>query len=170
MNRALAPDLVAPCGMNCGICKAYLAYSRGVPYRKGEVSHCNGCLVRNKNCAFVKRDCQKLRKKQIRFCYECSDMPCKNLAKIDKLYRARYGMSMVENQEMIREKGMDEFLRSQLEKYRCSSCGDTISVHDGKCYTCGYQGDKPKGSNPKWRWIPNRKQSAVDENYRYSRG
>ncbi len=84
-------------------------------------------------------------------------MPCKQLAKIDALYIARYGMSMVENQKMMKEKGMDEFLKSQTEKYKCPKCGDIISVHDGKCYACGFQGEKPKGPNPKHRWEPNRK-------------
>ena len=157
MDQVLTPDLIAPCGMNCGICKAYLAQSRGVPYKKGKISHCTGCLVRNKNCAFIKRGCEKLRKKQIRFCYQCANMPCKELTKIDQYYKARYGMSMVENQKMIKEKGMEKFLKSQAEKYRCPSCSDILSVHDGKCYACGNQADKPKGSNPKQRWIPNQK-------------
>ena len=157
MNKVFAPDLIAPCGMNCGICKAYLAYSRGIPYKKGEVSHCTGCLARNKICAFIKRDCEKIRKKQIRFCYECAQMPCKELAKIDSYYIARYGMSMVKNLNVIREEGMDAFLKEQVEKYRCPNCGDVVSVHDGKCYACSYQTEKPKGSDPKWRWVPNRK-------------
>lgn len=164
MNNKLTADLIAPCGMNCGICKAYLAYSRGVPCKKGEISRCTGCITRNKNCVFIRRDCEKIRKKQIRFCYECADMPCKQLAKIDEHYRARYGMNMVENQLMIKEKGMDAFLTSQAEKYRCPSCGDLISVHDGKCYACGYQGEKPKGSNPKKRWVPNQKKHKSREN------
>jgi rubrerythrin len=61
---------------------------------------------------------------------------------------------------MMKEKGMEEFLKSQSEKYRCPSCGDIVSVHDGKCYTCGYQAEKPKGSNPEKRWVPNRKVGA----------
>ena len=160
MAEAFAAELIAPCGMNCGICKAYLAYSRGVPYKKGEVSHCSGCLVRNKNCAFIKRDCEKLRKKQVRFCYECADMPCGRLSKLDAYYNAHYGKSMIENQKMIKTQGMDEFLEKQAEKYRCPSCGDIISVHDGKCYACGFQGDKPKSPKPKQPWIPNRKENA----------
>ena len=160
VTKALSPDLIAPCGMNCGICKAYLAYSRGVPYKKGEVSHCTGCMARNKNCVFIKKHCKKIRKKEIRFCYECASMPCKPLSKIDEHYRARYGMSMIENQKMMHKRGVDEFLKSQADKYRCPRCGDIISVHDGKCYACGYQGDKPKGSNPKKRWVPNRKSTS----------
>jgi hypothetical protein len=155
--KEFTAELIAPCGINCGICKAYLAYSRGVPYKKGEVSHCSGCLDRDKNCAFIKGDCDKIRKKQIRFCYECADMPCMKLAKLDELYRARYGMSMVENQKVMREEGMDVFLKGQAEKYVCPSCGDVVSVHDGKCYACGFQAEKPKGSNPRLRWVPNPK-------------
>jgi hypothetical protein len=152
-------DLIAPCGMNCGICKAYLAYSRRVPKKKGAVSHCTGCIARDKKCAFIKRDCEKIRNKQYRFCFECPDMPCENLKRLDRLYSARYGMSMVENQKIIKDKGMDEFLNSQEEKYRCPKCGDVVSVHDGKCYACGFQGEKFKGSNPKYRWTPSSKKT-----------
>ncbi|MCW4023597.1 MAG: DUF3795 domain-containing protein [Candidatus Bathyarchaeota archaeon] len=157
MSQKFTADLIAPCGMNCGICKAYLAYSRGVPRKKGQVTHCTGCIARDKNCAFIKRDCEKIRKKQIRFCHECPDMPCMRLAKIDELYRTRYGMSMVENQKFIKENGMEKFLKSQAERYLCPNCGDVVSVHDGKCYKCGFQGEKPKTSNPKYRWVPNKK-------------
>jgi hypothetical protein len=163
MNQShFTPDLVAPCGMNCGICKSYLAYSHGVPKKKGSVSHCSGCIARNKTCAFIKRDCEKLRKGQVRFCHQCPDMPCTKLAKLDAHYSARYSMSMIENQNFIREKGMEEFLKSQAEKYRCPNCGDIVSVHDGKCYACGYQGEKPikKVGKAQWdkaRWQPDPK-------------
>jgi hypothetical protein len=157
MSQKFTVDLIAPCGMNCGVCKAYLAYSRGVPRKKGQVSHCTGCIARDKNCAFIKRDCEKIRKKQMRFCYECPEMPCSRLAKIDELYRVRYGMSMVENQKFIKENGMDAFIKSQTERYLCPNCGDVVSVHDGKCYACGFQGEKPKTSNSTYRWVPNRK-------------
>jgi predicted RNA-binding Zn-ribbon protein involved in translation (DUF1610 family) len=46
-------------------------------------------------------------------------------------------MSMVENQKMLKAKGMDEFLKNQAEKYCCPSCGDMVCVHDRKCYGCG---------------------------------
>jgi hypothetical protein len=162
-NNEFTPDVIAPCGMNCGICKAYLAYSRGVPYKKGEIYHCTGCRVRDKKCAFIKRDCEKLRKKQISFCYECQEMPCERLAKLDQRYISYYGMSMLENQKMIKEKGMTEFLRSQSEKYRCPQCGDIVSVHNGKCYSCGFQAQKPKAVGPKARWVPNPKTKKLQK-------
>jgi predicted RNA-binding Zn-ribbon protein involved in translation (DUF1610 family) len=156
------PELVAPCGMNCGVCKAYLAYSRGVPRKKGEVTHCAGCRVRDKNCAFIKRGCPKKVGKQLSFCFECPDMPCRQLAKLDAHYSVRYSMSMIENLREIKSKGMAIFLENQTEKYRCPKCGDVVSVHDGKCYACGYQGEKPikkvgKSNWDKARWVPNKK-------------
>jgi hypothetical protein len=66
---------------------------------------------------------------------------------------ARYGTSMVENQKMIREKGMDNLFENQAEKYRCPNCIDVVSVHDGKYYACGFQAEKQKGSNHNHLWI-----------------
>jgi rubrerythrin len=65
-------------------------------------------------------------------------MPCKHLEHLDKRYRERYSMSMIENLKELEAKGLNEFLVSQQKKYRCPSCGDVVSVHDGKCYSCGY--------------------------------
>ncbi len=136
-------DQIAPCGMNCGLCRAYLAYTHGVPRQRGKVSHCPGCRPRDagasdypKNC-YIKRGCKQLSNHQIQSCSQCMEtMPCKNLIRLDKRYRERYGMSMVENSREIKAKGMDEFLKNQAEKYRCPRCGDVICVHDGKCYGC----------------------------------
>jgi hypothetical protein len=162
MDNKFTPELIAPCGMNCGLCKSYLAYSRGVPAKKGEVSHCSGCRVRGKNCAFIKRDCPRKVGTQIQSCLECSEMPCQRLSRLDEHYKARYGMSMVENLKEIKEKGMDEFLKNQEAKYRCPSCGDVVSVHDSRCYACGFQGEKPikKVGRARWdsaRWVPDKK-------------
>jgi hypothetical protein len=131
------PTLLAPCGMNCGICKAYLACIHNVPRQKGKVTHCVGCHSRAKNC-YIKRGCQKLRKHEIENCSQCDVMPCKNLAHLDKRYRERYSMSMVENLKQLKAEGMTVFLESQRQKYRCPKCGDVVSVHDGKCYSCGF--------------------------------
>ena len=142
MEKAkFTPDLVAPCGMNCGVCKAYLAYAHGVPRQKNKVTHCAGCRPRAKNC-YIKRGCKKLTRGEVRFCYECDAMPCEKLAHLDRRYRERYGMSMVENLKTLKVKGMDEFLREQAERHGCPSCGDAVSVHDGKCYGCGYKRGK----------------------------
>jgi uncharacterized protein DUF3795 len=136
-TEPFAPELVAPCGMNCGICKGYLAYTHGVPRMRGKVSYCAGCQPRAKNC-YIKRGCKKLTHHEIKSCSECETMPCEKLSNLDKRYRERYGMSMVENLKMLKAKGMDGFLKNQARTHRCPICGDVICVHDEKCYSCGY--------------------------------
>jgi hypothetical protein len=136
-QNSVSSHFVAPCGMNCAICKAYLAYTHGTVRVRGKVTYCAGCVPRGKNC-YIKRGCPKLRKHEIESCSQCDEMPCKNLAHLDKRYRERYDMSMVENLKEIRAKGVAVFLEGQREKYRCPSCGGTVSVHDRKCYSCGF--------------------------------
>jgi hypothetical protein len=66
-----------------------------------------------------KKKLQKLAKNEIKFSFECKNMPCDNLNRLDRRYRKRYDMSMVENLKDLTEKGMKKFLRVQEEKYEC---------------------------------------------------
>jgi hypothetical protein len=126
-------ELVAPCGMNCAVCSAYLSYH--LPGRNGK-PRCAGCRPRGKMCAFIKRDCPHLRTGEYTFCYECAAFPCDHLAKLDKRYRARYHTSFVENLNEIKATGIDAFLKKERERHLCPACGGVICIHDDKCYEC----------------------------------
>jgi len=126
-------SLVAPCGINCNQCIAYFGYTMS---GKPRVHTCNGCRPKDKNCAFLKQDCDLLSERAIDFCFECDDYPCENLKKIDRNYQEKYKISLIENLEFIRDKGVDEFLENQKAKYACSECGSPLCIHDGRCYTC----------------------------------
>jgi len=115
INNKFAFEIVVPCGMNCTICRAFIASTHGIPRVRGKITCCEGCVPRAKNC-YIKRGCKKLFKHEIQSCSECDTMPCEKLAHIDKRYRERYGMSMVENLKLLKTKGMDDFLKSQAEK------------------------------------------------------
>ena len=130
-------ELIGPCGMNCALCASYLAYSSDVPKKPGTVSHCAGCRPRDKQCAFIKKRCAKIGRKEIAFCFECGEMPCPDLLRVDKLYRTKYGMSLVANLEFLRAKGMTAFLRLQKKEHACPECGDIVCVHNRKCLSCG---------------------------------
>jgi predicted enzyme related to lactoylglutathione lyase len=132
-NDKFTEKLIAPCGMNCRICLGYFGYTTTGKRRKMK---CIGCKPRDKSCAFLKKYCKKLTKKEIDYCYDCSDFPCSHLEKLDKGYRERYNMSMIENLKYIRDNGMDDFLKQQEKKYRCPECGGVICVHNGICYSC----------------------------------
>ena len=131
--NAFSEELIAPCGMNCRICIAFFGYTMNGNKRK---MACIGCKPKDKSCAHLKKFCEKLRKKELEYCYECSDFPCKPLHKLDNKYRQRFNMSMTENLKFIEEKGMKEFLQKEEEKYTCPNCQGVICVHTSRCYSC----------------------------------
>jgi len=136
MVQKFRAELVAPCGMDCNVCSGYLAYSRGIPKKRGKIVHCIGCRPRNKLCAFLKGRCAKLREGRVKFCFACSDLPCKELARLDERYRNKYNVSFVENLRVIKNRGVGKFLAEEQKRWRCPKCGGTICVHNGKCYDC----------------------------------
>ncbi len=129
-------ELIAPCGMNCALCSAYLAYTHRIPRKRGKINHCQGCLPRNKRCAYLRKHCSPLSSDSIRFCFECKNFPCVRLTQIDGRYRKNYGISFIENLETIRDRGLDRFLKLQQDRHCCPKCGDWVSVHNKKCFRC----------------------------------
>ncbi len=130
-------NLAAPCGIYCGACRQYLLWKKDLLEERGYKQGCKGCRIRNKNCAFIRRDCPALRKKEIDFCYECDQFPCQKLQKIDTHYQEKYSVNMVKNLKRIEEIGVEKWLQEQEELYTCPECGGEICVHDAECYDCG---------------------------------
>jgi len=125
-------SLIAPCGMNCGICMAYLR----------DKNKCSGCRATDTNKAISVircriKNCEAIQKSEVKFCFGCNNFPCKNLKHLDKRYRAKYNMSMIENLENIKKNGIRKFIRNEKIRWSCSECGGTICVHRGYCYSCG---------------------------------
>ncbi|MFH1382394.1 MAG: DUF3795 domain-containing protein [Chloroflexota bacterium] len=133
----LSRELVAPCGMNCGVCKRYLATVRGLAGGKG-MPACTGCRPQNRKCALIIRGCRLLSGKKINFCFECPDFPCARLERLNHRYTTRYHTDLVENLLAIKELGLNRWLKKQAGKWQCPQCGGTISIHDRRCYDCGY--------------------------------
>ena len=133
MNNILEKDrlLIAPCGMNCGICLAYLR----------DNNRCNACWGDNKNkpnsCVkCIIKNCELLKETESKFCYECKKYPCTRLKNLDKRYRTKYRMSMLENLETIKTAGLDEFMALEQKRWLCPECGGSICVHRGVCLKC----------------------------------
>jgi hypothetical protein len=123
--------LIAPCGMNCGICMAYLR-DRNV---------CKGCWsdirYKSKSCAqCIIKNCELLSKTESKFCYDCEKYPCPRLKQLDKRYRLKYKMSMIENLENIKKIGLKKFIQNENSRWLCKNCGGTICVHRGFCMKC----------------------------------
>ncbi|MBP1648637.1 MAG: hypothetical protein H6Q30_2082 [Bacteroidetes bacterium] len=132
-------SLVAPCGMNCGICMAYLR----------EQNRCPGCRSADTDKAITVvrckiKNCGALQRTSVKYCVDCDCFPCMNLKHLDKRYRTKYNMSMIENLECIKTHGIRAFARKEKLRWTCSECGGTICVHRGYCYGCG---NKPEASH-----------------------
>lgn len=46
-------------------------------------------------------------------------------------------MSMIDNLEFIKNKGVGMFLEKEKEKWTCKKCSGAICVHRGFCLKCG---------------------------------
>lgn len=127
--------LIAPCGMNCRLCWGFIR----------EKNTCPGCLG-NENRESKKskyrttckiRNCEQIAKGKTRFCSDdCDRFPCARLRQLDKRYRTKYGMSMIENLKMIHEVGIRQFTRNEKVKWICPECGEMICVHKPICLSC----------------------------------
>ena len=142
--------LIAPCGMNCGVCSSYLARHYDLKSQGFMKGYCTGCRPRGKNCAFMKKSCDLLGNGLVQYCYECEEFPCHRLKGLDKRYRTKYHMSMIDNLQFIKAHGMKKFLEKEEEKWKCPECGGTICCHNGICYSCGLEELKEK--KKKYRW------------------
>ncbi len=123
--------LIAPCGMNCGTCIAYLR----------DKNKCPGCRVYSADKAIsIQRciipKCVHLDKTESKFCYECEKYPCKRVKQLDKRYRTKYNTSFIENLAMIKEKGIEKFLDFESKRRTCLNCGSVLSIHRDYCLTC----------------------------------
>lgn len=124
-------ELIAPCGMNCALCMAF----------QREKNHCNGCNLDNENkpkscvrCIIV--NCELRKQTASGFCYECPKYPCARMKQLDKRYRTKYRMSMLENLEYIKIHGLDEFVNYEKKRWTCNNCGQLVSVHRTYCIHC----------------------------------
>lgn len=128
MNNAL----IAPCGINCGICLAFLR----------EKNKCYGCRIKPAvsfksidRC--IIRNCIHLKNTISGFCYECDTFPCRRLKQLDKRYRTRYREYVIDNLNSIQVRGLNRFVETEAERWKCKKCGATICVHSENCLKCG---------------------------------
>lgn len=124
--------MVAPCGMNCALCSGYLREKKicsGCRSNDPDMpGYCTRCFIRN---------CENLKKAKRPYCFDCETYPCARLKRLDKRYRGKYGMSMLENLAHIRDSGIREFVQKEKKRWTCRQCGGIVSVHRKECLYCG---------------------------------
>lgn len=124
--------LIAACGMNCGLCIGFLR----------ERNPCGGCFKKDdenkpevcRSCSII--NCDHLAHTASGFCYDCNIYPCTRLKKLDHRYRSKYGMSMIENLELIKKTGLEDFTKKEESRWTCKVCGSGLCVHRPHCLKC----------------------------------
>jgi hypothetical protein len=149
-------DLMAPCGLYCGLCGVYIATrDENKKFKKimgniygtaPEKTECLGCMKPDSNkklygfCKKCKiRDCVK--SKGYYSCHQCDEWPCDMIenfpvttgAKVIKRTIPIWRAKVAENGD---EEGSVEWARAECERYHCSSCGKPLFRGAQRCRSC----------------------------------
>jgi hypothetical protein len=140
---AISPKLIAPCGMNCRLCRTFTR----------ERKPCSGCRgddsFKSKSCVECKiKNCEEMAKSKSKYCFACYSFPCDKLTHLDKRYKTKYCMSMISNLENIRKFGIRHFVRAEKERWACPKCGEMLCVHKPQCLYCQYTWNEKSGKLP----------------------
>ncbi len=130
-NPIKTKQIVAPCGINCSLC---LAFQR-------DKNSCCGCWgpddQKPLSCVHcIIKNCEYLAATQSKFCYECIKYPCARIKQLNKRYSTKYNVSIADNQQTIKNRGLEAFILQDTEKWKCPQCGGSICMHRGFCLKC----------------------------------
>lgn len=139
---SLAAELIARCGMNCGICMGHLRDRKTCPGcndpdDSSKAYHCVACAIKR---------CEHFPHGPEAFCVDCAKYPCARLRRLDKRYRSKYRMSMIENLGELQRVGVTAFVERERTRWACPHCGALVSVHRTACLACGESVEDTRGA------------------------
>jgi Protein of unknown function (DUF3795) len=124
-------DFLAPCGLNCALCAAYQR-------EKKPCAGCNGGILnKSKSCLECKiKNCPELNN-EIIYCFQCQFFPCLKVKNLDKRYK-KYHASPINNLKIAQEIGVLEFIKGDLQNWKCKKCGQILCMHNNICPNCNF--------------------------------
>ncbi len=99
MTLKLYNGRVPACGVFCGGCPTYTRDRKPCPGAEINIERCKKCKTFHLCCE----------EREINHCYQCNDFPCTKFKSFAKRW-LKYGQNFIENQELIKEVGVDQFL------------------------------------------------------------
>jgi hypothetical protein len=125
--------LIAPCGLNCSLCRVRMRKRHPCPGCRGD----DRCRSKARsNCAIKK--CKERTAGGHEFCFSCPRFPCVQLRHLEGRYRSKYKVSVVGNLKRIRAVGVEHFVAEEKGKWACGNCGALICMHKPQCVNCGH--------------------------------
>ena len=137
-------NLLAPCGLYCGVCSIYIAHRDnnqkfkeiltgvyGVPL---EEIQCEGCLspepfVYCRSCPI--KDCT--REREYEGCHQCDDFPCEHIDNFPIPVGKKVILRAI---PQWREMGTEAWVKAEEERYNCPECGYALFRGAKKCREC----------------------------------
>lgn len=134
LNNSTSPSLIAPCGIDCRLCHAYIRDKKSCPGCLGDdrlktSTYCTTCPIKH---------CDQRAVQGIESCVDCDIFPCTRLAHLDKRYITKYATSPIANLISIKEIGIEKFVENENETWACPQCGVMLCMHKPQCLNCGY--------------------------------
>lgn len=141
-------ELLAPCGLYCGVCSIYIAHrdnnlkfkEKLLPVYKAFAKSvddiaCTGCLSDGevfpvcRVCAIKK--CTK--EKSIEGCHKCDDFPCKFINN----FPIPVGKKVIHRTiPYWGEWGTEKFIEDEEKRYQCPECGNSLFRGAKRCNKC----------------------------------
>ncbi|MFW9936484.1 MAG: DUF3795 domain-containing protein [Candidatus Thorarchaeota archaeon] len=141
-------ELLAPCGLYCGVCSIYIAHRDNnikfkqvlLPVYKAFAKSvddiaCTGCLSSDvvfpvcRSCP-IKKCCTD---KGIEGCYQCDEFPCKFITNFPIPVGKKVIMRTI---PYWREHGTEKFVEEEEKRYICPECGNPLFRGVKKCNKC----------------------------------
>jgi len=137
-------ELVAPCGLYCGVCGVLMAHRDNNLKFKERLSTvygcspediaCNGCLsdTRFKYCeqCAIKSCAQE---KRYEGCHQCADFPCTLIADFPVPVGKKVILRAV---PAWRELGTETWIEQEEKRYICPHCGSNLFRGAKRCRSC----------------------------------
>lgn len=126
-------DVIAPCGIYCDVCPSY-------------EKTCNGCGSVDPNQKRISKWSCKIRMccmdhQNLRYCYQCTDFPCKVLKKLQQSHpgnpKFSYRHEMLDNLDDLKRLGERQWIQLQKKKWTCPKCKGKLLFYANQCPTCG---------------------------------
>ncbi len=133
------------CGLFCPACTVFIGSSEDperlkiLAERLGvseEKLRCRGCGS-EKRSFYCEEHCKMTActaRKNINFCYECTEYPCDELKAFQSAMPHR--IELWESQQRIKEAGFEKWYTEMVKRFSCS-CGTLNSTYDLACRNCG---------------------------------
>ncbi len=138
-------ELIAPCGLYCGVCGIYCATKSGDEPLKEKLAKAYGDTPDKINCRGCRSDsvywyCAVCAIKSCTIekgyvgCHQCADFPCD---KIDNFPVPEGKKNILRAIPSWKELGTEAFIEAEEKLFSCAHCGNQLFRGARKCRQCG---------------------------------